>query len=266
MTRPRDMRLIVGLTAVVALSAAACGGDEVVTRGGGSDGTSPIGEWSLVAGPVPDGAIGATTLVIDADGSAHGSTACNSYFVDGPAVDDDRWVATGFAVTEMGCEPERTAAQEEYLRMLATMTRVTVTPAALELNGDDPQETLRFSRVVPPADSDLVATNWVLESLILGEAVSSTIGGADEAVLVLGSDGQLTGSDGCGRFTGSYELEGDRLVVSFADGFDQCDRPLADQAAHVQEVLASSPSAEIDGLRLVLTAPDGRGLDYRDVG
>jgi len=99
-----------------------------------------------VEGPVPAAAIGATTLRITPDGHVNGTTACNSYGADSVAVDADRWLATGFFVTEMGCEPALMEAESQYLAALGTMTDVSVSATALELSTSDGSEVLRFER------------------------------------------------------------------------------------------------------------------------
>ena len=221
------------------------------------------GYWST--GRCPLRAFGVTTLRIDVDGGAGGSTACNGYFVDGPAVDGDKWLAVGFGVTEMGCQSDLMDAQFEYLEVLATMSVVTVSETVLELSDTDGTSFLRFDRVIPAPDSALAGPTWVLESLIEGDAVSSTIGGAEHATLVLGSDGLVTGTDGCGSLSGSYEIDGDAIRWSITiDPGTGCDDRFVEQSAHIEDVLAADTTYRINGPRLVLTAPDGTGLEYRD--
>lgn len=260
------MKHWISLVALLVLLAAACGDDSTVTSDQPADGVSVHDEWRLVAGPVPDAAIGATTLKIDPDGTAGGSTACNSYGTEAPAIDGDRWLATGFFVTEMGCEPDRMEAESAYLEVLATVTRVAVLATTLELSTDDGSSVLTFERVIPPPDSELTGTTWVLESLVLGDAVSSTMGGAEDAILVLGADGSVTGTDGgCGKLSGSYEVDGASIRWNVTlDPGTGCDQNFAAQSAHIEQVLASETSFEIDGPGLVLLTADGIGLDYRD--
>jgi len=248
---------------VLVVLAAACG-DGTTTTEGPDDEPSVFDDWILVEGPVPEAAIGATTLRITPDGHVNGTTACNSYGAESVAVDGGRWLATGFFVTEMGCEPARMEAESHYLAVLGTMTDVSVSATALELSTSAGSDVLRFERVIPPPDSELIGTTWVLESLIYGDAVGSTMGNGDDITLELRSDGSLAGSDGCGPMSGSYAVDRDR--ISFAVTVDLgpiCDESFAYQSAHIVSVLASDVSFEIDGPRLTLTAPDGTGLDYR---
>jgi heat shock protein HslJ len=258
------MNKILGMTILAALLAGACGDADTVTGAGSADSASVYDEWVLVEGPVPDVALGVTTLRIDVDGGAGGATACNGYFSD-VGVDGDRWLATGFGVTEMGCEPDRMDAQSQYLAVLVAMTRVSVSASTLELSSADGDDVLRFDRVIPPADSDLVGTTWVLESLVEGDAVSSTMGEAEDATLVLGADGSVSGTDGCGSLSGSYETDGEEIRWTvIIDPDTACRERFAAQSGHIRDVLSMPTAYEIDGPRLILTAPSGSGLDYRD--
>lgn len=259
------MNKLLGVTVLVALLAGACSDSDTVESDESGDSASVHDEWVLVGGPVPEAAFGVTTLRIDVDGGAGGSTACNGYFADGPAVDGDEWLAVGFSVTAMGCQSDLMDAQFEYLEVLAAMSVVTVSETSLQLSDSDGTNILRFDRVIPPPDSALVDTTWVLESMIEGDAVSSTIGGAEHATLVFGGDGSVTGTDGCGSLSGSYEMDGDRIRLNVAiDPGTGCDDRFAAQSAHIEDVLAADTTYRIDGPRLVLTAPDGTGLEYRD--
>jgi heat shock protein HslJ len=260
------MKKMIPLLALSILLGAACGDDDTVTADGSDGGLSVQGEWRLVAGPVPDAAIGATTLRIDADGTVAGTTACNSYGTESPAIDGDRWVATDIFVTEMGCEPDRMEAESAYVDALATMTDVAVSATGLELSSADASGVLIFESVVPPPDSELIGTTWILESLIVGDAVSSTMGGAEDATLVLAADGSVTGTDGgCGELRGSYEIDGASIHWSVAlDPGTGCEPVFAAQSAHIEQVLGSDTTFEIEGPALALLTADGIGLDYRD--
>ena len=258
------MKRILGLMIVALLAPSACGDDSTVVGDESGDEPSVVGEWVLVEGPVPDAAIGTTTLEVADDGGIRGSTACNSYGVEGPAIDGNRWVARGFFSTAMGCEPERMDAERAYLDLLAEMDRIAVTATSLELSDSVAGNVLRFERVLPAADSDLAGTVWVLDSLILGDAVSSTMSGSADATLLLDEQGSVSGSDGCGELVGTYEVVGDSITMEVTtDVGTTCDERFAEQAAHIEQVLGSDLRFTIEGPRLTLLAPDGLGLDYR---
>jgi heat shock protein HslJ len=101
----------------------------------------------------------------------------------------------------------------------------------------------------------------VLDTLVDGEVASSVLG---EATLHLAEDGTATGSTGCRAWTGTWQSAGDVLAFPSLTNEDvACPPDLADQDAHVLDVLGNGPQVAITGDRLTLTAGDGRGLSYR---
>ncbi|NEK86184.1 META domain-containing protein [Blastococcus saxobsidens] len=151
------------------------------------------------------------------------------------------------------------AAEAAFLGALARATTLTREGADLVLGGDGVR--LRFTPVPPTPDQALADTRWVLQTLIDGEIASSTTG--EPAVLVLRTDGGAEASTGCRAGTGTWLLDAGVLVVDDLAPAGDCPPDLAAQDAHVAAVLGSGPVPAVDGDRLTLSAPDGRGLVYR---
>jgi heat shock protein HslJ len=105
----------------------------------------------------------------------------------------------------------------------------------------------------------------VLETLVLGEVASSTLG--EPAVLQLDPDRTAAASTGCRSITGTWLVEDGGLIIDdlLADGAE-CPADVESQDAHVTAVLSAGPQVEILEDRLTLTAGDGRGLVYRAEG
>ncbi len=116
-------------------------------------------------------------------------------------------------------------------------------------------------------DAALVGTTWQLSELITGTGPGVTVSDAAvEAELMLADDGWLTGSTGCNRLMGDYELVGDLLVLGeLATTRMAClDDRVAQQERQVLAVLlAGTVEVELDGIRLVLRCADGPALGYR---
>ena len=267
--RTHPSLLISALVLTVALVATTCGDDTTTTGGSSSDGAGSdsdllVGEWRLISGPVPDAAIEVSTVVIDADLTARGGTACNSWFADGQAIDGDRWVARNFGVTEMGCDPERHEAESGFLDALGQVESLVVTETNLYLSGSDPQVELVFARVLPPDDSELVGTIWVLDSIISGDAVSSTVANADPATLEFAADGSVTGSTGCNQIGADWTRNGDSLELSagFATEIGCSPDVMAQESAVLDIFFAGQLTLEIDGPHLTLLDSSGNGLRY----
>lgn len=149
------------------------------------------------------------------------------------------------------------ASEAAYLAALPRVTTVALTGSSLVLSG--PEVELRYTRVPAVADADPIGPTWVLESLISGETVSSTVA---QARLQLGTDGRITATTGCRQVTGTFAIVKDHLVIAL-DPYDAiaCAAPLGDQDAHLLNVLAGHPAISVDGNRLTLSAGD-KGLGY----
>lgn len=260
-------RLASTLLVATLLAACAPGGGAGGGTGGGVpgdvDGVDLDGSWHLVAGSDASGALvlaGRTvTLVVDG-GEANGTSACNMYFatVD---VDGDAVRFSGVGGTEMGCDPAVMELEQRYVAALTAVDRAVRDGGTLTLTG--PDVTLDLELDAPVEDAPLVGTEWTLDSLVSGDAVSSVLPGG---LLVLDEGGTLTGSSGCRSFEARYETSGDSLVVRDLEEdptAGACEPDAEAQHRHVVDVLAGEPTLEVAGDRLTLTARDGAGLTLR---
>jgi heat shock protein HslJ len=246
-------RLVLLFAGVLAL--AACGTDAA------SDGPDVTGEWQLASGaalgadlPFPPGTTATLAL---SGGEANGTAFCNRFFAS-YEFDGSSFSFGDIGSTEMGCEPDMMAAESTYLASLDSVDTAVLDGADLLLTGAGVE--LRFSRVVAVPDSPLAGTRWVLDTLVDGETASSVLG---DAQLELATDGTLSASTGCRTIGGAWSSDGETLVVDAAYDTFGCPPPADRQDVHVLGVLAARPVATVDGDRLTLTSPDGRGLGYR---
>lgn len=262
--RLRVLAVLVALALLVAGCGDTAGGPGDGGPGGGTSQQVDLeGSWHLVSGRDAEGTfvLGRREVTLKVEGSdAGGTSACNLYGTE-VTVDGDA-VSFGAAMgTEMACPPAVMELERRYLAGLQAVERAERTDGSLTLSGPDVVLELELDPPVP--DAPLVGTTWVLGSLIQGETVSSTLG---RGTLRLAEDGTLAGSSGCRMLRGSYELDGDRLVVGdlVADpAAGRCAEGIEAQHDHVVGVLRDRPTVVIDGERLTLSADDGRGLDLR---
>lgn len=221
------------------------------------------GGWTLVGGRDAEGTFprGGRSVTLQVDGEeAGGTSACNHYFAT-VARDGDAVRFTGVGGTEMACEPDLMALEQRYTAALMLVARADRAADSLTLSG--PDVVLDFALDHPVPAAALAGTTWVLESLLDGDTASSTTG--DPATLVLAEDGSLSGGTGCREFRGSYVLRGAEFVVTELDasvGPDRCTARTHPQDDHVLGVLGTF-RATVDRDSLVLTAPDGLGLQLR---
>jgi heat shock protein HslJ len=254
----RELTLLLGL----ALLLAGCGS---AGSGAGEATGSPDGDWVLVEGTGPDGAIPiveGSPPSLSIDGDEWGGSICNHY---GSTVrrDGDQVTIGDVARTEMACLEEGLMASEDaYLASYVQVERMVLDGDQLLLTG--PAIELRYDPVAPEPDAALEGTAWRLDAIVEGRdpdsAVSSVLGDASLEF----EGGRLGGHSGCNSFGGGYEIDGNRLVVGDIEStLIGCDEALAAQEAHIVGVLQAEPAFRIEGASLQLTGDDGRGLIYR---
>jgi heat shock protein HslJ len=245
-------------TLLLALAMAGCG---AMPPGTGVE-SQLDGEWRMTGGvhggdPLPLPADAPITLTI-ADGEASGRAACNHYS-GAVTVEGDRLGIGAMSTTEMGCDPDVMEAESRYIAALADVAGWERSGNVLTLSGEAVE--LTYALVPPMEDAGLVDTLWTLDGLIDGEAVSSTVAGADSATLELRDDGSLSGTTGCRTFDGRYELDGATATVGDLVNDDRACPDVAGQDEHVLAVIGAGWSYEIAGNRLTLSAGD-LGLTY----
>lgn len=227
----------------------------------GTASASLDGEWRLQAGtdggqPIP--IVAGSQITLNVDGTqVGGSAACNIYGgtiqVSGSSI-----AINALSMTEMACRDDLMASEAAYLAALPRVTTAARDGGSLVLSG--PGVELRFALIRPVANASITGTVWVLESLISGDAVSSTV--SERVTLEFHPDGTLAASTGCRLVTGRYTISGNQAQVTL-DPYDLvgCVEPMGGQDMHVLAVISDEFSIAIDGTSLTLTAGD-RGLGY----
>ena len=220
------------------------------------------GSWRLEQGvhegqPIPIFEEGSISMTINGS-EIGGRAACNIY--GGTiTIDGSRVTIDALSMTEMACEEDLMTSEAAYLAALPEVEAAERNENTLMLSG--PAVELRFILLPPIADAQLVGPAWLLDSLISGEAVSSTMG--DEATLELTEDGTLSGSTGCRSFTGRYVIDGSEVQVTELQTDDRaCPDNLQAQDDHVLRVVGDRFSVAIESNRLTLSASGGIGLGY----
>jgi heat shock protein HslJ len=247
-------RALIAVSAVPLLLLTACGG-------GATPGTAcpdPTGDWTLVEGTGPEGAIPIlpdSPITLTVDGTQWGGVAaCNSY--------------SGTFEVEMACRDDVMAAERAYLSVLTSIETVEDTDTCLTLRGSDSE--LVFgptAAAVPTGDvadvaPRLVGTTWAIVELV-GRAPGGPTGAVVGAPrLRLAADGSLSGTTGCNRFVGRYELAGTALTIGpLATTRMACDEPATRQEHALLRVLADATlDAELAGDMLHLSRPTGGSI------
>lgn len=110
----------------------------------------------------------------------------------------------------------------------------------------------------PFTDAELVGTYWKL--VRLAETAVLPIAEAREPHVVFNAEGRLSGSDGCNRLMGGYEVEGRRIELSeLATTMMACPQGM-EQADQFRAALGRAAAYRIAGSHLELYNDDGEML------
>jgi heat shock protein HslJ len=109
------------------------------------------------------------------------------------------------------------------------------------------------------AEPVLPGTAWIMASLNGNLPAEGTT-----VTLQFGTDGTVSGSDGCNRYSTTFVENGQDLTITqpMAGTMMACDQPVMDQAAQYQEALAKVTRFQASSRQLVLFAGDEIVLTY----
>lgn len=243
------------LTAALALALASCGAPAAPS--------DVQGTWQLSSGVVDGKQIPIqeshpVTMTLE-DDSIGGVAACNSYggaFALGPA---RSFEVGSLASTEMACMPLVVMEVEGmFLAGIVEADRITSGDGTLTVTGPDVEMT--FTLLPPVATAELVGTVWILDGLIIGDAVTSVTG--EEATLLFSHDGTFTAGTGCRLISGEYVIAGGQVQLTSFGAEGDCTAELSDQDSRVISALEGGFRVEIDGNRLTTWAAGDEGLAY----
>lgn len=187
------------------------------------------------------------------DGRLGVSAGCNtmgaSYGIDGATLRID-----DAAMTEMACDDARMAQDEWVFALFGAAPTVVLAGDDLTLAAGDTVMRLADREVADP-DLSLTGTIWRVDSIIVGDAVSSVPDGV-QATLVFDVAGRVDVATGCNRGGGTYVVDGDTLRFgALALTKMACDGPAGAMESAVLAVLGADRVAfAIEASRLTLTA------------
>jgi len=143
-------------------------------------------------------------------GRVSANAGCNH--LGGPySINSGKLVVNDLAMTDMACMPAARMDQDTWLAaMLTGRPTIDLAGDSLVLAGGPVEVKLTDRRTVDP-DRALAGPRWRVESIITGDAVSSTPQEA-EAHLTFTADGSVSGSTGCNEFHGSYQAAGGMIT------------------------------------------------------
>lgn len=114
------------------------------------------------------------------------------------------------------------------------------------------------------AQTSSIAGNWRLANMTAGDLPTPMVPSADIELTADFADGRITGSGGCNRFMGGYELDDDRLTVGpLASTFKACEEPIMNQEMLYLNALQGAQRYELDpqgNLTIVYQTEQGSGV------
>ena len=222
------------------------------------------GAWQMTSGVI-DGVgfaiVPDAPITLSVKGSeVGGRSACNHYGAE-MVVEDGQLRMRVTSMTQMACPEPAMAAEAAFTGALGRITGAARDGDRLVLTG--PGVELTFDRLPPVPVADLVGTDWVLESLISGEAASSVAGAAGDPAARGGRHIQrfdrmpdVQGPMGRGRTAGSHRPTSPWTASA---------RPSSRRRTATSSSVLEGFRASIDGDVLTLTGDGGEGLSYRAV-
>lgn len=241
---------------LVAVTLAACSAG----AGSGVDGREFL-STSVTDGGAPMNLVAGTRIRLSFDNGQLGASAgCNSIGGD-YRVEDGVLVFEGGEMTEMGCDPDRSAQDEWLVAFLGSRPTAALDGADLVLTSGSTIVALTDREVAEP-DLPLAGTTWTVDTIISGDSASSVPEGA-VATFTFSADGRVEVRTGCNTGSGTYEATDDQLrFTEVAVTEMACDGAAGALEAAVLPILgADSVQYAIDAARLTLQAgSNGLGL------
>jgi heat shock protein HslJ len=160
---------------------------------------------------------------------------------------DDRVTITLGPSTLVGCPPDSQA--DTFLQQLGNVNAYLFAGDALILNIKFDSGGMRFA---PLQNASLTETAWKAQAVTINGGFSTLISGT-EITIQFGTDGKVSGSSGCNRFTGSYETNGDQLTFGpLATTRIGCAPDIMNQEQGFLSALAATTTYRIVGTQLTL--------------
>jgi len=108
-----------------------------------------------------------------------------------------------------------------------------------------------------PGGGDLTSKVWALTEL-MGKPPAAGVGISAE----FSSDGKVSGSAGCNRYSGTYTVSGNSITISssIATTMMMCDESVMEQESAYLKALAEAKTYEVKGDQLTLTGADKTSL------
>jgi heat shock protein HslJ len=220
------------------------------------------GPWRLVEGYGPKGVV---RPIKGWDVSAHiedrlmaGNSSCNNYYLEIKVEGSRLSFPGGGSIEEMGCGFPGDV-QEEYIAALLSSDEIAREGDRLIITGSNSR--LVFEAATPAPIDEMVGRDWRLVRFTHGHRTQAIAPAMLRFTRVEPNpknaiEGKYAGTTGCGRFSGTYTVQGERVVfLSGSAAGGRCsDKALQEQHDAVSLGISDWITAEVDGNKLTVFA------------
>jgi len=215
------------------------------------DGTA----WVLSSLPGRSLVVGSSVTVHFEGGRVQGSDGCNRYSAPYMITGSALQVSPAGAATQMACPQPLMEQAEVFMRALTQARAYRILSGQLELLAADGT----VLAIHAPQQQTLAGTSWYVTGYNNGrEAVVSVIA-STKVTMTFSTDGMVSGSAGCNRYSATYTSEGPKLTFGAIAGARlMCAQPegVMQQEQQFLKALETVVSARVEGDSLELrTAP-----------
>lgn len=200
----------------------------------------------------------AVSLQFGTDGTAFGTDGCNRFNTTYTQDGSNLTINSSAGISSMmACEEAVMNQATAYMAALTATTNFTASSTQLSLlNGDEVLATFvagTLDTAAPEASAGLAGTNWLLSSLNGELPISGTT-----MYLQFGTDGTVSGSDGCNQVNTTYTQDGSSLTFAQpgASTMMACEEPVMAQATAFNTALADTTNFVMTESDLILQNGD----------
>ena len=200
------------------------------------------------------------------DGEVSGSSGCNQFF--GAYEVDGNSISIGpLGSTLMACPPPLMDQEFGFMTAFQSAATYEIVGDTLTMSNEEGELVVTFVESEPLS---LNGINWIANGVNNGRGGVQSIVIGNEITAVFGEDGSLSGSAGCNNYSGTYEVDGEKMSIGPLAATEKfCEQPegTMDQESEYLAALQTVATWSIDGDVLDLrTSETSRAVSYNAGG
>ena len=156
----------------------------------------------------------------------------------------------------MACPGATGVQAQAYTKALGATKSYSVSGDKLTLKDSSGKELMTMTTLKPAA---LAGTNWVATSINNGKGAVSSVVANTKVTALFGSDGKLSGNDGCNSYNGPYKTSGTNgiSIGPLAATKMACDQATMDQESQYLAALGKAATYTLGATTLELRDSSG---------